>query len=60
MPVEHILIEAKRKYKRDWEEKNREKRNAYRKIYNAEHSAVKKVREVDFYIRDASERGENL
>lgn len=60
MPVEHILIEAKRKYKRDWEEKNREKRNAYRKIYNAEHSAVKKACEIDFYIRHATERGENL
>lgn len=60
MPVEHILIEAKRKYKRDWEEKNRDKRNAYQKAYNAEHSAVKKVREIDFYIRHATERSENL
>ena len=60
MPVEHILIEAKRKYKRDWEERNREKRNAYQKAYNAEHSAVKKVREIDFYIRHATERSENI
>lgn len=62
MTIENILKEAKKKYHKEWEHKHKEERNAYRRAYNAEHAVVKKVCEIDFFLRHAmeEERGVNI
>ena len=56
MPVDENLNNAKRKYYKDWQDRNRERRNAYRKALRKEHSALDRAQKIDFYLRKASER----